>query len=514
MIIVGRPALYRLLQTLPLKKSKAIQGVDNVVAAAKDALGTVRQILSTLQERTLISTEKKKTLAVTVKALERHYQDDLKRCFQRSDGCADHCLTHALTDADDFQFRSPTCDHDLMPGDHPTTCDQCSLHTSFFRELDMILSDEMASQILTIREIGDIRYDLDSVSSTLYEWKAHMARYINQTHALSDVLDWVKERPGERAVIHQDFVMKFPPSSYLEANRDWYAKAGIHWHNSAVTIVSADGTMETTHFSHIFQQTIKQATQAVTAICRHILSTLKKSKPQLKEVAYSSDCAGTYRTANTLAALKSLEVETGLTVTRYDFTEPNAGKSICDRAAGMQKSHVRTYINSGYNVTTAEELVTALRSHGGVLNTAVALVEFQEHPDDSRASLPGISLLRNVKYSNQGLTFWKAYQMGPGKMVSWDKIGQPVLGILTIKSDFDMATVKRKRSNMQPVTNRQDQVPFAVENVSAFNCTDKCCDRSFQTREQLMRHMELGSHHYPRMTAVPLNDLVCQYWVV
>ncbi len=379
--------------------------------------------------------------------------------------------------------------------------------------MEAILSGEVAQQLTKI-ELDQIRFDLDSASSALLEWKAHIARHVNQGRARLDILEWVKERPGEHATIHQDFIMKFLPTKYREANRDWYAKAGINWHNCAVTIAQPGGILETTNFVHIFVHPIRQASESVTAISKHILTTLKGWVHSLQEVTFSSDCAGTYLTANTLAALRSMQPETGVSVVRYDFTEPSAGKSVCDRAAGVQKSHVRMYVGSCNDVETPEQVVNALRSEGGVLNTSVALADFQEQKNKSSATLPGIKLLRNFQFSGEGLKVWKAYSMGPGRLFSWEDIGTPVVGKLTVLSDFVLASVKRKQTVERfrsPETSNTQDLPGVSS--CTLDCEVGMCDCTFLTHDQLNCHMELGSHHYPKTTKVPFDDLIRQYWV-
>ena len=57
---------------------------------------------------------------------------------------------------------------------------------------------------------------------------------------------------------------------------------------------------------------------------------------------------------------------TGISIKRYDFSEPQAGKGPCDRSSDHQKSHVNRILNEGNDVMTAEQVKKALESHGGV----------------------------------------------------------------------------------------------------------------------------------------------------
>ena len=37
----------------------------------------------------------------------------------------------------------------------------------------------------------------------------------------------------------------------------------------------------------------------------------------------------------------------------------------------------------------------------------------------------GISLISNIKYGKEGMTVWRAYGIGPDKLVSWNKVSVP-----------------------------------------------------------------------------------------
>ena len=58
---------------------------------------------------------------------------------------------------------------------------------------------------------------------------------------------------------------------------------------------------------------------------------------------------------------------------RYDFSEPQAGKDICDRKKAPMKAHIRRFVNEHNDVTTAEEMIKALESHGGLEDDVLLL---------------------------------------------------------------------------------------------------------------------------------------------
>lgn len=77
---------------------------------------------------------------------------------------------------------------------------------------------------------------------------------------------------------------------------------------------------------------------------------------------------------NTILASKMISELTGITVHRLDFSDPQGGKGQCDRFAATLKKHARAYVNEGHNISTPQEFVDALFSHGGVPGARISLL--------------------------------------------------------------------------------------------------------------------------------------------
>jgi len=98
----------------------------------------------------------------------------------------------------------------------------------------------------------------------------------------------------------------------------------------------------------------------------HLLATLKTLRPNLNQVYLGSDNAGCYHCAYLLLSLPSIGDRTGVKITQYDFSEPQAGKDICDRRSAALKSHMRCFNNEGNDVKTASDMKAAIESYEGV----------------------------------------------------------------------------------------------------------------------------------------------------
>jgi len=75
----------------------------------------------------------------------------------------------------------------------------------------------------------------------------------------------------------------------------------------------------------------------------------------------------------------------GISIKRYDLSEPQAGKGPCDRSFAHQK---------GNDITQAVHIKRASESHGGVRNVVPYVVEFPESEHTlPMPRIPDVSLL-------------------------------------------------------------------------------------------------------------------------
>ena len=154
----------------------------------------------------------------------------------------------------------------------------------------------------------------------------------------------------------------------------------------------------------------------MASILEHTLATLKGLKPHLSEAFLRSDNAGCYHTAFLLLSLPSLGERTGVRIARYDFSEPQAGKDICDRRIASVKSHIRRFVNEGNDVQTAAHMKAAIESHGGVKGCYASVCKVQTMSQTMhKHTMTGIQALNNFCYEGGGLRAWQAYDIGPGK---------------------------------------------------------------------------------------------------
>ena len=172
---------------------------------------------------------------------------------------------------------------------------------------------------------------------------------------------------------------------------------------------------QTRTYIHLFDE-CTQNWFAVASIIEHTLTTLKVANPNIQEAFLRSDNAGCYHCAYLILSLPSIGERAGIKIARYDFSDPQAGKDVCDRRIAAVKGHMRRYINEGHDIKSASDMKAAIDSYGGVKGCQAAVVKIQESSQTTKKhTMSGIQALNNFSFESGGLRVWRAYNVGPGK---------------------------------------------------------------------------------------------------
>ena len=116
------------------------------------------------------------------------------------------------------------------------------------------------------------------------------------------------------------------------------------------------------------------------------------------------DNAECYHNGPLLLSLRDVGERTGVRPLRYDFSELQAGKDICDRKAAPMKGHIKRWVNEKHDVITAEDMNAALESHGGIKGCRASVVEVDTTRESNKDSkIPGSSVLNNFQYEESGI---------------------------------------------------------------------------------------------------------------
>ena len=255
--------------------------------------------------------------------------------------------------------------------------------------------------------------------------------------------------------------------------------------------------------AYIFNSCI-QNNYTIASIFDHLFRTIKIEYPLINIAYIRSDNAGCYHNGPLLLSLPEIGKRNGITVARYDFSEPQTGKDICDRKIAPMKAHIRRYVNENHDVVSAEDMKLALKSHGGLKGCRAAVVEVDSSKDLNESNKrPDISLLYNFQYETSGIRVWKAYEVGKGKLLTYkDHQIQPqqVASLKVVKPFGPRQKERGFISNASRVTQAE-----------IFSCSETTCILTFSSESEAQAHMDTGKH-CRELESVSLYDEIRKKW--
>ena len=217
--------------------------------------------------------------------------------------------------------------------------------------------------------------------------------------------------------------MKFLQLKYREKQSDWFGKRGLSWHIS--TVITRDpnleGRLELRSYAHLFDA-CQQDWFAVCSIIESTLREIKTEKPHITRVYQRSDEAVCYHNNSLVAAARGIGKRVGLEVYRYDFSEPQYGKDVCDRILCPMKTCIRRFCNEGHDILLAGDMRRAL-SERPVKGTSACVCEVDEAKITLEVNkIDGFSKLHNVQFEEKGIRVRRSYGIGRGKEISFDQL--------------------------------------------------------------------------------------------
>ena len=406
----------------------------------------------------------------------------------------DHCRKFALSDPADPSYQA-LCDHD-----HNEVCDRCSLLSETLLDIEASLAAQTDN--FSSEENEELLFKVKQAKAAIWAWKSHLLRSINQDSCRVELLERLDE---SSVLLVQDWAMKYLPRKYRESQTDWFGKRGIPWHVTVATRRKGEEIQMLT-FVHIFQ-TCSQDSCAVVAVMADVVRQLKITMPELKSVYYRQDNAGCYHCGATIVCAKVIAEQFGVTIRRLDFSDPQGGKGPCDRKAAAIKSHMRIHLNSGNDIETPTQMKDAIPSAGGVSNVNVTLCESIASPKMPSLKVEGVSLLNNVKYEDDGIRVWRAYNIGSGKLIKLKYPSSSELPNLTA-SETDVSaftSIKPRRTNVpeqvggdQKDRNTATENNLTVSQEAVFACPEEGCTQTFLRHSSMQRHLDCDKHDRAR----------------
>ena len=323
----------------------------------------------------------------------------------------DHCRAYALSDPGDHDYLLD-CDHD-----HVDRCDRCSQLASVVAEIKETLEVSNCSNDTK----DELNFVIVQSKQNINAWKSHLLCSGNQDECRLDILKQLHETS---VLIVLDWAMKYLPRKFRESETDWFAKRGIPLHIAVALRRGTDSQMEMMTFVHIFDS-CNQDSRTVLAILNDVFRRLKGVMPQLQSVYLRQDNAGCYHCSLSIVTARQVAEVNGLRLARMDFSGAQREKGPCDRKAATIKSHIAVYLNSGHDIETASQIMEAINSFDGVAGVHAMICSPPMSPLRTSIKWEGVSFISNIQYDEECLRLWKAYKIGPGKLVPYSKFNCP-----------------------------------------------------------------------------------------
>lgn len=419
-----------------------------------------------------------------LKASKRYLKTDYKTHISGEERCKDHCTTFSLSDPSNAEF-SESYNHN-----HDLSWHECSRFTNVIEEVTAKLNDECIHLTNDLR--ARLLQEQNQATKCIHAWKSHLLRTIVQDNAKQDIL--ANLDCGSMLMI-MDWAMKFQPMKFREQMDDFFGKRGRSWHVTCVIKRgddSGDQRVEVETFVHLLDACVQDwfSIASIIGLIEHTLKVVKMEDPQITNVYLRSDNAGCSHNTELLLSLQALSARHGIVVVRYDFSDPQSGKDVCDRRIASMKSHIRRRVNEGHDVTTAEEMKVALESHGRVRGCRFAVVGIDKTKMNAEVcKIPGISFLNNFHFIEAGARCWKAYQIGKGHFYSYASV------ITRAQEDTGLKVLVPFSS--QPGFLGAIAVHPSAESHKAdglFSCLEQGCVKMFSTFDNLQQHLDAELH--------------------
>ena len=307
----------------------------------------------------------------------------------------------------------------------------------------------------------------------------------SQDQARQDALSHLDEKT---VIVINDWAMKLLPMKFRETQSQWFAKRGMSWHFSAVIHQSghpdcqAEGNDEYTIHTYVaVLDNCKQDWFSVSCIIEEVLVTVKETHPSVSSAILRSDNAGCYHNSSLLSTINSTSKRTGIEVIRYDFSDPQAGKDLCDRKIAPCKQHLRNYVAENNDIETAEDVKKGLEAPPVIVGTRVAVCKI----DTSKMSaavgnnkIPGVTRYNNFSFDKDGMRVWQAYSVGEGMKIKSFECKQDVSGLERV-GEWSQEVTKARQKKC-----KADSKACESDHTSTYSCLEPACVLTFSTLEE------------------------------
>ncbi|XP_076080552.1 uncharacterized protein LOC143051543 [Mytilus galloprovincialis] len=490
---LSRSTLFKILNACPSSRRTNLKGLDNCAA---DGGASYETLLTTVKEMGNYVVDEEVQVELrdckdSLNASKIYLKTDFKAHLRKCDKCPDHCINYSLSDPTDQHLQQHCVDHQ-----HDMVCERCNLlpqavSTIKRRLSELDIPDEVRNDLLA---------SIDVAEAKILEWKSHIVRGVNQDLARILLLEELKD--GECLII-MDWAMKFLPLAFREKQSDWFGQKGVNWHVSVCIFKDENQNLMQRTYTHTMDA-VKQDWVAVASVLEHTLRTIKIQLPRINTVYLRSDNAGCYHCGSLWLAIPKITETTGITIARYDYSEPQNGKSYCDAKIAHMRGKIRRSAASGSDVLTASDMKMAIDKHGGVTSCQAAYVAVDPNSLVKKITCPikAITKISNVRFNNDDtITAWKAFEIGNGKKISINSTLNDVELNVDVHANFTIPTQPDGIIKKPTMPEQTDSESFNI------SCPEIGCILYFESYSDMHNHCLLGNHEHQDHKGSTFNDI-------
>ena len=190
--VLGRSTLFKILDECKASTRKAIQGLNYFIANGTEAFDSLYDVVNCL----LLDPGENRRLIDNLKRGKQYLKTDFKFNVSRLSRVGAHCIQHSLSDPLSDSLSTDCVDHE-----HDQICFSCSSLTQTFDDINDAVQNSAKGKEEKIR----LKHKVHLAIQSIYSWKSHQLRVVNQDLGRDYILDLI----GEDCVhLNMDFAMK------------------------------------------------------------------------------------------------------------------------------------------------------------------------------------------------------------------------------------------------------------------------------------------------------------------
>ena len=117
--------------------------------------------------------------------------------------------------------------------------------------------------------------------------------------------------------------------------------------------------------------------------------------------------------------------------------------------------------------------------------------------NQKQVSWSGISYLNNFKFTEPGLQVWRSYNIGPDKVVPYNRFSAPGIPEIKMIDDKARPPLQPSREERSIQLDAEDSDNEDSDNSQVvFTCTEDACTMTYIKLSALEKHIEAGKHTF------------------